>query len=101
MFSKGVSGNPNGRPRVTNSLSDILRTALDQTGEDGKTHKQAIADRLIDIGRNAKDTDAVAAVKYIFDRLDGSPKQTSEIEVTERKALTYDEAVGAPDNEAS
>lgn len=87
---KGRTNNPNGRPPVKNSISDILREALEQVGPDGKSHKQAIADRLIDIGRNGEDKDAVGAVKYIFDRLDGSPKQTIDAEVTDKRPVSFD-----------
>jgi len=64
-----VSGvlNPNGRPPKGESLTEVLRERLD---------KEEIADRLIAL---AMDGD-VPALKYIYDRIDGRPKESVSME---------------------
>jgi hypothetical protein len=89
-FVKGDTRiNRKGRPRKGQSLTDILDWALDQkrkikneeTGEDKSLLlRQMLAQRLI---HKAVDEGDVPAIKYIFDRLDGKPKET--VEVTEKR----------------
>ena len=85
-FEKGdIRINRRGRPKKGESLSDILDWALDQKRKikDGETGKEKtlllrhiLAARLIN---KAIDDGDVAALKYIFDRLDGKPKETVEL----------------------
>lgn len=76
MFQKGVSGNPNGRPKKGQTMTDILEKTLKKktVKVDGKliSGKEAAAMKLL---RLAMEGD-VAALKYIFDRIDGKPNQT-------------------------
>ena len=77
--------NRRGRPKKGQTLTDILDWALDQkrkvkdeeTGEE-KTLllRQMLAQRLI---YKAVDEGDVSAIKYIFDRLDGKPKEAIEM----------------------
>jgi hypothetical protein len=78
-FVKGTSGNPYGRPKRGKSLTGILEKALSKKREDGRTNKAALADTLIEMAIKEKN---VAAARYIFDRLDGKPKETVELENT-------------------
>jgi ABC-type ATPase with predicted acetyltransferase domain len=77
--------NRKGRPKKGQSLTDILDWALDQkrkikeTGEE-KLLRQMLAQRLIN---KAVDDGDVSAIKYIYDRIDGKPKEI--IEMTEKR----------------
>lgn len=62
-FLPGWKGGP-GRPPKGEALTDILRTKVD---------KEAIADKLLEIAMEKGD---LAALKYIYDRLDGRPVET-------------------------
>jgi len=67
-----VSGvlNPNGAPKKEQTLTDILRNKVD---------KDEVAEKLLSI---AMEKDDLAALKYIYDRLDGKPKEKHEVEGT-------------------
>ena len=77
--------NRKGRPKKGESLSDILSWSLDQkrritddtTGkEKSLLLRQILTEKLIS---KAIDDGDVAAIKYIYDRLDGRPKETFDI----------------------
>ena len=81
-FAKGMSGNPRGRPKKGHSLTDLLqlRGNGDVTVTDPKTgeervvpYKQLLAERMWEVA--VKDPDCATA-RYIFDRIDGKPKET-------------------------
>jgi hypothetical protein len=62
-FEKGTVANPNGRPKKGETFTDILRSKADP---------EDIADRLIALAKKGD----LAALKYIYDRMDGTPRQT-------------------------
>jgi len=77
--------NRNGRPKKGECMTDILNRALDQErkikeGETGKEKililRHALAEKLIS---KAVDEGDITAIKYIFDRLDGKPKESIEL----------------------
>ena len=77
--------NRKGRPKRGQTLTDILSWALDQrkTITDSETGKekslllrQVLAEKLISKAINDGD---VSALRYVFDRLDGRPKESVEI----------------------
>jgi hypothetical protein len=76
-FIKGKSGNPAGRPRKGKSLTEALEKAMKKRRANGTKNIDALADTLI---RLAIDDKNIAAVKYLFDRLDGRPTETVELE---------------------
>lgn len=71
MWQPGQSGNPAGRPPKGEALTDVLKS---------KINKEEIADKLIEIAMEKGD---LAALKYIYDRVDGRPKETIEGTFTE------------------
>jgi hypothetical protein len=74
LWKPGQSGNPKGRPKKGESLTDALREVL---GEDGKVK---IAQKLISLATSKKPN--IAALKYIYDRIDGMPIQSLTADIT-------------------
>lgn len=81
-FKPGQSGNPNGRPPKGESLTEILKTQLDEyvRDKDGKltkkTYREIISQRLIALAASGD----VSCLKYVFDRTDGYPTQAAKVE---------------------
>lgn len=80
-WKPGQSGNPNGRPKKGKTLSDILekhgaKRIVKTTGPDGEikyiSQKEALAKKLWELAI----TGDVAAIKYIYDRIDGKPTES-------------------------
>lgn len=67
-WKPGESGNPEGRPPKEESLTEVLRSKID---------KDEIADKLIELGKAGN----VVALKYLYDRCDGAPRQTVDSNV--------------------
>jgi hypothetical protein len=72
-YAKGQSGNPHGRPKKGKGLTDLLEKTLAKKRLDGKTGKAALADALIALAIDEKD---IAAIKYVYDRVDGRPRES-------------------------
>lgn len=74
----GCSGanapNPKGRPKNGETLTDVLREYLDQPSEarSDRTRKEELIEKTVKLAMGG-DT---AALKYIYDRIDGTPRQT-------------------------
>jgi preprotein translocase subunit SecD len=83
-FQQGKSGNPKGRPRKGQTVTEALRKYMESSrklpwpGFTDKTAKQALIEQLAKLALQEKD---LGAMKYIFDRLDGSPAQTVRQEI--------------------
>ena len=69
-FKKGQSGNPNGRPPKGFSMAEVLRRLLEE-GKDAPTAEE-IAKKAIAAAKNGD----MRAIEFIFDRIDGKPKQS-------------------------
>jgi len=73
----GKSGNPNGIPKKDTAHTDILKTLLDKPSSDNPDApkiKEAVMQKLVNL---ALEGDMVA-LKYLTDRIDGTPTQVIE-----------------------
>lgn len=85
-WKPGQSGNPSGGPKKENSLTHILeQIGSEPVDETGMTRKQALA-RLM--WSKALDDGDMPAMKYIYDRIDGSPRQAVEMTGADQEPLT-------------
>ena len=75
-FLPGQSGNPNGRPPTTGLLNALKKT-VSQVVEDGRSVEEHLVDALIQEAFGGKNR--MAALSYIFDRLEGRPRQQFEV----------------------
>jgi ribosomal protein L17 len=75
-FKQGKSGNPKGRPKKGEALTDLLRDKLEapKTSKEKLARKEQIIEKLIGLAEGGD----LAALKYVFDRLDGRPKESIE-----------------------
>jgi len=76
-FSKGKSGNPQGRPKKGETLTDLLREKIEtpKTAREKLTRKDRIIEKLITLAEGGD----LGALKYVFDRIDGRPKESIEL----------------------
>jgi ribosomal protein L17 len=76
-YQKGQSGNPKGRPKKGETLTDLLREKIEKpkTPREKKARKELIIEKLITLAEAGD----LAALKYVFDRIDGRPKESIEI----------------------
>lgn len=74
-FKPGRSGNPNGRPKKGETLTDILRGQCEELiseKEGGKVAiKTALARKMVAMALGGDQS----MMKYVFDRIDGFPTQ--------------------------
>ncbi len=77
-FQKGVSGNPQGRPKLTR-LTDALREQLAETNPNApeETVAEEIARALIHEAKSGN----VQAIREIGDRTEGKPKQAIDLDM--------------------
>jgi len=91
QFKKGVSGNPKGRPKSGEAITDLFREYLEGTDEATKlTRKRLLVEELYARAMGKKVTDEKGnpirmpgsdeLLKYIVNRLDGMPRQAVDLE---------------------
>jgi uncharacterized protein DUF5681 len=90
-FKPGQSGNPAGRPRdtITPHLRDLVR--MKHPGKDEVTYGELVARALL----TRAIVGDVQAIKEVFDRLEGKPRQALDVTVEERKRELFENAVAA------
>ncbi len=78
QFPKGISGNPQGRPKIT-KLTEALRQQLAETNPDApeETIAEQIARALISEAKIGN----VQAIREIGDRTEGKPKQAIDLDM--------------------
>jgi hypothetical protein len=82
QFKPGQSGNPKGRPR-TRGLVAALKAAVAEVIPDGRTIEQALVDELISEALRGRRR--LQAIAEIFDRLEGRPRQSLDLNDVTRK----------------
>ncbi len=79
-FQKGVSGNPNGRPKSL-TLSEAFRRQLSQPvpgDEQGRTFAEVIALRVCVAAAQGD----ISAAREIADRTEGKPRQSVDVDMS-------------------
>jgi len=96
-WKPGQSGNPAGRPKAR-LLSEHLRDRLKEQfpGRSEATYGRMVAEALVDRAINGD----VMAIREVFDRTEGKPKQTIDVNVEERKREMVEDAIVAMIEEA-
>jgi len=96
QFKKGESGNPAGRPKgVPNSKTRLLRLLeLVQTKTNpitGDKEEFTVAEQLDMVMINKAIKGDIRAYQEVMDRLEGKPKQSTEVEVSGGMNITWEE----------
>lgn len=87
-WQTGQSGNPAGRPRKGETMTDALKARVDAG---------AIAEKLIKLAL----ADDLGALKYIYDRVDGRPVETINQTIKEiPEFVRFDDEDDPEDREA-
>lgn len=80
-WKPGQSGNPNGRPKKGQTMTDILQKTMDEMAItiNGQTvdGKKALAMKLLQLALQKND---FGALKYCYDRIDGMARQQIAID---------------------
>lgn len=71
-WAKGVSGNPLGRSTTPDDIDEVLRKVL------GRGGSRQVAQSLVELALAGH----FGAIQYIFDRLKGKPRQSTESNIT-------------------
>ena len=86
-WPKGVSGNPNGRPRKEESFTTLIKEYTNKPDKKGSsiTRKQKLIEKLYRLAFKN-----FAALKYLIDRCDGLPKAFHEVENIDKMGAIHD-----------
>src|SRR5262249_55634659 len=96
-WKPGQSGNPAGRPK-SRTLSEHLRDRLKEQfpSRSDATYGRMVAEALVDRAINGD----VMAIREVYDRVEGKPKQTIDVNVEERKREMVEDAIAQMIEEA-
>jgi hypothetical protein len=91
-FKPGQSGNPNGRPKAL-LPSEELRARLKEKfpDRDDATYCRMMIEAFVDLAVAGN----VVAVREIFDRIEGRPKQQIDLTIDERKQMIVERTIEA------
>src|ERR1035437_6255677 len=79
-WKKGVSGNPHGRPKKRDSLTNLLKDEIGQicpADREKRTWKQLIVRATLQLAMKGNAT----ALKEVWERLDGKSLQSGELQL--------------------
>ena len=82
-FPKGVSGNPNGRPRTGQALTDIMREVLEEELPSGKLRKEALVRKVLELAYEGNES----MIRMAWGYLEGMPTQRQELTGRDGKDL--------------
>lgn len=76
-FQTGQSGNPEGRPKGSLSLVDIIRKKLEEASGNGdKTNAELLSENLVNMALKGN----FSALRLIWSYVDGLPRQRIEMD---------------------
>ena len=78
-YEKGVSGNPNGRPKESYSLTHTLKNML----ADNPALRQNIVEKVTQMAQHGD----IRAIQMLWSYMDGLPSQKTDITVTQVRPL--------------
>lgn len=94
-FKQGQSGNPKGRPKGSVSITTAIKDKLQEINPN--TKKQYLYDLVnVMIEKAIKEKD-FRVIREIWNHIDGSPRQTTEVLGGNALALNFDSAFNVSD----
>lgn len=89
---KGTTPNPNGRPKRDWTVQGLIEEAMEEQDETGVPAKKIVYRKLVALAKKGDPT----AIREINNRLDGMPKQSTDIttggDKIDFKLISYKEA---------
>ena len=79
----GADANPKGRPKRDWTVAGLIELAMEAEKETGVPYKKAVYDKLVKMA----DSGDIQAIKEVNQRLDGMPKQKSEVTIKDITGL--------------
>jgi len=97
-WKKGVSGNPRGRPKKQDSLTNLLREEIAKicpADQEKRTWRQLIVRATLQLAMKGNAT----ALKEVWERLDGKTLQTEKVQLDGAEGKPIQIHVVYPDDE--
>ena len=84
-FKQGKTGNPSGRPKKGESLSDAIRAKLDEKHNNKQTYLDSIVSKLFKMALSGN----IKAMSLIFERAEGKALNINEIINAQERPVTH------------